>query len=177
MSRTWTVFEKMPLESLTMVKNGKRVDIIDTLKQEEIESYRAGEVEWWQNNLYCVQINRGKYVLCSSMDNAGKIDIGWPEMIWLSIRRRERARLPRDWRDLQRIKNELVGEEHEAVELFPAEARKVDESDQFHLWVFASVESRFPFGYLERSVLGPRGGGGAGGSQREFEEGDPHSAE
>jgi hypothetical protein len=35
-----------------------------------------------------------------------------------------------DWRDLQRIKNQLVGPECEAVELYPAESRKVDTANQ-----------------------------------------------
>jgi hypothetical protein len=49
-----------------------------------------------------------------------------------------------DWRDFQRIKNELVGEEAEGVELYPAESRLVDTINHYHLWVFP--EHRFPFG-------------------------------
>ena len=37
------------------------------------------------------------------------------------------------WKDIQRIKNELVHEESDAVEIFPAESRRVDAS-QTHLW-------------------------------------------
>ena len=50
----------------------------------------------------------------------------------------------RDWREFQRIKNELVGPEAEAVELYPAESRLVDTVNHYHLWVFP--EYRFPFG-------------------------------
>ena len=52
----------------------------------------------------------------------------------LSIRRLDRKPC-RDWRDFQQIKNELCGEEREALELYPRESRLVDTANQFHLWV------------------------------------------
>jgi hypothetical protein len=55
-----------------------------------------------------------------------------------------------DWRDFQRIKNELVGPETEAVELYPAESRLVDTANHYHLWVFK--EHRFPLGMTQREV-------------------------
>lgn len=41
-----------------------------------------------------------------------------------------------DWRDFQRIKNDLFGPEYEAIELYPAESRKVDPSNAYILFVF-----------------------------------------
>lgn len=38
-----------------------------------------------------------------------------------------------DWRDFQQIKNELCGPESEAVEIYPAESRLVDTSNEYHL--------------------------------------------
>jgi hypothetical protein len=61
-----------------------------------------------------------------------------------------------DWRDFQRIKNELAGPEAEAVELFPAESRLVDTANHYHLWVFPDF--RFPFGMQKREVSGPQRG-------------------
>lgn len=73
---------------------------------------------------------------------------------YLSIKTRDKQ--PRhDWRELQRIKNELVGEEVEAVELYPAETRLVDTSNQYHLYCFPELQfegKKFPFGYRERLV-------------------------
>lgn len=67
-------------------------------------------------------------------------------LVQLSIRRQDR--LPaRDWRDLQRIKTQLLGPEVEAVELYPAESRLVDTANQFHLWAVADPLFRFPFGW------------------------------
>ena len=70
----------------------------------------------------------------------------WPAMIHLSIKRLDRAPVT-SWSHLQRIKNELVGEEHEAVELFPAESRLVNMANQYHMWCLADGELRFPFGF------------------------------
>jgi hypothetical protein len=52
----------------------------------------------------------------------------------------------------QAIKNGIVGEECEAVELYPAESRLVDTANQYHLWALPSDLMRFPFGFRERSV-------------------------
>jgi hypothetical protein len=73
---------------------------------------------------------------------------GWT---WLSIRRNDRA-AGRDWRHFQRIKNDICGPEREALELYPAESRLVDTSNQYHLWVLPAGE-RLPFGYQEREVM------------------------
>src|SRR5690348_14199677 len=50
--------------------------------------------------------------------------------IRLSIRRHD-GEPCNNWRDLQQIKNELVGPEFEAVELFPAESRLIDTCNQY----------------------------------------------
>jgi hypothetical protein len=76
---------------------------------------------------------------------------GWPKLIHLSIRRNDRKPID-DWRDKQRIKNLIVGPEHEGVELFPAEGRLVDTANQFHMFIIADPGVRFPFGYQERLV-------------------------
>jgi len=57
-----------------------------------------------------------------------------------------------NWRDFQRIKNEIVGPECEGIELFPAESRLVDTANQYHIWVIPDASYRFPFGYKERLV-------------------------
>ena len=78
----------------------------------------------------------------------------------------------RDWRNTQRMKNELFGEDAEAVELYPQESRLHDTCNQFHLWVLdCESNSRiFPFGFAGR-VVGeiPCGDGG---SQRKWNDND-----
>jgi hypothetical protein len=77
----------------------------------------------------------------------------WPgnEVTWLSIKRLNKDAV-RDWRHLQQIKNEICGPQREAMEMFPAESRLVDTSNQYHLWVLAEGH-RFPFGYQQRAVI------------------------
>lgn len=90
----------------------------------------------WRNSRYLVVVRT-----CGDGDS--------PAIVWLSIKRHDG--LPaRDWRDLQRMKNELVGVEVEAVELFPAESRLVDNANQTHLWCFPGFQ--FPFGFQVRLV-------------------------
>jgi len=58
----------------------------------------------------------------------------------------------RDWRDYQQIKNDLIGDECEAVELYPADYRLVDSADSFHLWGVTDKRFRFPLGFDDRLV-------------------------
>lgn len=114
--------------------------VFDPVIAEQYEDYSAqfaefasGESTMWQNNRYVVirkEIGEG--------------------MTWLSIRHRNRKAV-RDWRHFQRIKNELAGPEREAVEIYPAESRLVDEANQYHLWVFPENYT-IPFGFNERLV-------------------------
>lgn len=49
------------------------------------------------------------------------------------------------WKEKQRIKNELFGEEYAAVEVFPKESELVDEAPMYHLWVLPKGMN-LPFG-------------------------------
>lgn len=67
---------------------------------------------------------------------------GGPDIVHLSIRDNERS--PRhDWRDFQRIKNEILGPETEMVEVYPRESQLVDTSNQYHLFGFLSERNVF----------------------------------
>ena len=94
--------------------------------------------EIWINSRYQVYLRRLKPNDPDSMD----------ECTHLSIKRRDRLEI-RDWREFQRIKNELVGPECEAIEVFPAESRLVDTANQYHLWVFPF---KLPIGFNRRVV-------------------------
>lgn len=78
-------------------------------------------------------------------------------IIWhLSIKRIDKEPIM-DWRDLQAIKTQLCGPEAEAVQLFPAESRVVDTSNQYHLWVLMKLGGkrlpRWPFGWTTQMVI------------------------
>lgn len=68
----------------------------------------------------------------------------------LSIKRNDK-RPAHDWRELQAIKNEVCGWEREAIEIYPAESRLVDEADQTWLWVLPASE-KVGIGFNERCV-------------------------
>jgi hypothetical protein len=51
-----------------------------------------------------------------------------------------------DWRDKQAIKNQIVGPEWEAAELYPAESRLQDTGNWYHLWVVPRGQ-RYPWGF------------------------------
>lgn len=100
--------------------------------------------------------------------NVKELPDGWQ---WLSIKRQDKEVI-HDWRDLQEIKNLLCDKEREAVELYPAESRLVDTSNQFHLFVMP-VGEKFPFGYGDRMIVqGHKGGWHKGSQQREFDDGN-----
>lgn len=95
----------------------------------------AYHTEYWINDLYQVSKQYHNQAL-----------------VHLSIRRRDGAACIRDWRHFQLIKNQLVGEECEGIELYPAESRLVDSSNKYHIWCIADPSFRFPIGFPERDV-------------------------
>ena len=113
---------------------------MDTYACDEAEARRRLDedelgVEVWINDLYQVQVRRG------------------PEehSVHLNIRRRD-GYPGRDWRHFQEIKNQLVGPECEAIELYPAESRLVDEANKYHLWACSDPTFRFAVGWSKRRI-------------------------
>lgn len=97
------------------------------------------------------------------------VEEGAARLIWLSLHTHDRQAL-QDWRELQQIKNQLIGPECEAVQLYPAESRLVDTSNEAHVWGVDDPTFRFPFGYHERLVAeGPYTNGA---KQRPFAPGE-----
>lgn len=88
------------------------------------------------------------------------------EWLHLSIKDHDRS-ARHDWRDFQRIKNELVGPEFEAIEIYPAESRLVDTCNQYHLYVFRTWKP--PMGFKSRLVADGRSGFAPNAEQRPFE--------
>lgn len=74
------------------------------------------------------------------------------EWVHLSIKRNDKQPV-HIWRDLQEIKNQLVGEECEALELYPAESRKVDTACQYHLWCHNDPTFRFGIGFNDGRIV------------------------
>lgn len=133
-----------PMQRANALRAASEALIAETMRHYNIEREAAlkllnddaAECEFWINDIYQVEVR-----WCPEDDSAH-----------LNIRRRDGGPILRDWRHFQSIKNEIVGEECEAVELYPAESRKVDTSNKFHLWCCTDPAFRFPFGFKKRDV-------------------------
>lgn len=90
----------------------------------------AGRKGCWLNNIYSVQ----------EVPQATE----WGEVLCLMIARHDKQPI-RSWPDLQRIKDELIGCDRVAVEVYPAAADVVDQAPMSHLWVLPA-EFALPFG-------------------------------
>lgn len=73
----------------------------------------------------------------------------WGIIEHLTIRRHDDKPI-HSWPDLQRIKNELVGEERVAIEIYPPESELVDNANLYHLWALPTG-FKLPFGLKEKS--------------------------
>ena len=123
----------------------------------------------WLNNQYQVSVRRrtgpGPFDPTGECVNGFSEEVG--EITWLSIKRRDKGP-QRDWRDLQHIKNDIVGPEAEAMEIYPAESRLMDTANQTHLFAIP-LNQKIPLGFTQRAVRGPEQTLGLGGKQREPE--------
>jgi hypothetical protein len=123
------ISEALIRDCLEASPTSTRDQIIAALEEENART------TYWLNDIFQVALTE---------------DGGW---LHINIRRRDGHPIKRDWRVFQDIKNQLVGPEREAVELYPAESRLVDTSNKYHLWVHPDPSWRFPFGYPQRDVL------------------------
>jgi len=90
----------------------------------------------WQDIQASTYYRSATYQVCMRLLKPEEHDFAEDfEVIWLSYKRNDRAAFG-DWRIKQHIKNEMVGPECEAIEIYPAESRRMDTSNQYHLWCF-----------------------------------------
>lgn len=107
----------------------------DRVGDQAVDNLDAEHSEIWKNNLYTVIITRN--------------DAGTP--FELSIRRNDRQPV-HDWRHFQMIKNQLVGFETEAIELYPAQSRIMDTANQYYLHCLPPGQ-RLPVGWEGPTLL------------------------
>ncbi len=96
--------------------------------------------EIWLNNLY--QINVSRFTVGNFINSGAFTRLG--------IMRLDQS-AAHDFRDYQQIKNDVCGEDWEAIELYPSESRLVDPSNYFLLWAFPP--NTLNIGMSERNVL------------------------
>ncbi|GIO36906.1 hypothetical protein J41TS12_17670 [Paenibacillus antibioticophila] len=80
----------------------------------------------------------GKYVVMTR-----PVETEWGQVVHACIRNADNTDIP--WAEKQRIKNELLGKERIAIEVFPKESELVDQANMYHLWVLPA-KMKLPFG-------------------------------
>jgi hypothetical protein len=128
--RRGTAFKPVPQELVALFMEAFKCDREAALKRID-----DAHPEIWTNSTYQVAVHRDP-----------------DDSVQLCIRRRDGGPILRDWRHFQAIKNDILGAECEAVELYPAESRLVDTANKFHLWGCADPTFRFAFGWKARDV-------------------------
>jgi len=87
--------------------------------------------ETWINNLYMVFRCRDEIT-------------EWGIVSRIMVRRNDGGtNVP--WADMQRVKNEIMGQERLAIQIFPPESDLVDDANIYHLWVMPDGFT-MPFG-------------------------------
>lgn len=112
-----TTYFVLLASGLRLIKLGWRKLVLVNNPMLNGEPYPLSEGETiWENNLYVVN----KYV--NSSGEVGRI----------SLYRKDNKTV-RDWRHLQRIKNEIAGGESWFAEIYPAQSKLVDLGNTYHL--------------------------------------------
>lgn len=122
-----------PCEYFKNFFGGRVPSLVEKMQFVEGAIQRMTSLHIYQNDTYLVEVKYEK------------------PLIHLDIRRHDFQRCT-EWHDLQLIKNELIGPEYEAVQLFPAESRLVDTGNEYHLWVYPDPSVRFQVGFATRFV-------------------------
>lgn len=128
--------------------------IIDDLKPAKVTWNEAKKILNYNED--CLVYTNSTYTVMyqdeKRVDKHQLVDEVWKGTIrYLSIKRNDKETI-HDWRDLQEIKNQICGEDSEAIEIYPAESRLMDTANQYHLWVFPKGV-RIPVGYNVRVVI------------------------
>ena len=106
---------------------------------------RSLKEEVWINNIYDVSVNKFEY----------------GPLIHLSIKLHDKSQIfGSKWQHFQWIKNDILGEDYEAVELYPSESRMVNTANQYHLWALKD-KGRFNLGWDEGRIINSKSNHGA----------------
>lgn len=140
----WTKFQRATLPPVTPEMIDAVAASMPNIPRDEIVAVYADldNDAVFLNNRYQVNVRKLK---TPGDDEHGR----WPcDVAHLSIKRIDKDRVgPERYRDFMRIRDELVGPEFEAVEIYPPRSDEVDTANQYHLWVFLAAGMTLPFGW------------------------------
>jgi hypothetical protein len=124
---------------------GRRGDPAWTPFEERVPLFEPGQGDHWSTTPVQTWVNSRYQVTLYLMPPAPQR--GGLPCAQLSIKRHDK-RTVTNWRDLQRIKDEILGTSADAVQLFPTAARLVDTTNQYHLWALPNQHC-FPVGFAD----------------------------
>ena len=106
------------------------------------ESRTGRMIRLFSNNLYAVM---AELIAEEEAENEYRWNapIGW---VHISIHRKD-GDVIIPFHHRQHIKNQVLGSECEAVEVYPAHSEMVDVGDMFHLWGCPNPDYRLPYGF------------------------------
>ena len=131
-----------------MMKKDKRLTR-DQVKKKLSETYHWHKsLDCWVNDKYQVEVDW----FAETRTHAGKVvspsdEIGLVHLTFKSTARDENGhtlKIDLNYPEIQHMKSCCVGDEYEAVSIFPAKSREVDTCNQYHLWFIVEKESRKP---------------------------------
>lgn len=125
-SEKMTPFERAEMDIPTLEEAMTAGNLSAQEAQQQIDWMKSQAV--YINNLY--QVN---------------IEFMPEEGAHLMIRRIDRQPI-HNWGHFQQIKNELLGKECEAIEIYPKVSRLVDDKNHYHLFGYRTPNFKFPFG-------------------------------
>ncbi|SLK16651.1 MULTISPECIES: DUF7694 domain-containing protein [unclassified Paenibacillus] len=100
------------------------------------KSMRVGN-GWFAEMNRAYSSKDGKYAVMTR-----EVETDWGTVTHACIRNIEGTDIC--WSEKQRIKDELLGVERTAIEVFPKRSEVVDEANMYHLWVLP-VQMQMPF--------------------------------
>ena len=148
----------LPPKHLTWQMLTKARDDLPTMNKGQAKKFlrTVFNQEVWENSLYNATINR-------KMNKAFGAEI-----TEIAITRKDKDAI-HDWRHFQQIKNDLVGENVEAIEIYPNEKRLMDTANTYWLYAFPK-DYMLPFGFnTKRNIADAQTASAMGAVQREFE--------
>lgn len=78
-------------------------------------------------------LDKGESVWSNNVYVVNKIEDATGKVAKLSLYRKD-GKATHDWRDIQRIKNELAGGDAWFAEIYPAQSHTIDITNTYHLW-------------------------------------------
>ena len=144
---TWQMLTKPRQDNVPVMTTGQAKKFLRTVFNQEV----------WENSLYQASVNRKMNKVFGA------------EIAEIAITRKDKDAI-HDWRHFQQIKNDLVGEDVEAIEIYPNENRLMDTANTYWLYAFPKGYI-MPFGFMTpRNIASSERGAMMGATQRTFED-------